>query len=113
MKIQKLENLKCSACSGDTPKLQNIDIINNLKLIDNWNINKDNEMIFKKIKFKNFKKALEFLNLVGELAESESHHPDISIGYGYCLIFIHTHAIKGLSINDFILASKIDRIQIL
>jgi len=47
---------------------------------------------------------------IGELAEEEGHHPDISLGWGYCLIMIHTHAIKGLSINDFILASKIDKI---
>ena len=59
-------------------------------------------------KFSNFSKALAFTNKVGELAEREQHHPDLSIGFGYCLVMIHTHAIKGLSINDFILASKID-----
>ena len=67
-------------------------------------------MIFQKFKFKNFNKALIFANLVGNIAEEEGHHPDISIGWGYCLIMIHTHAIKGLSINDFILAAKIDQI---
>ena len=67
-------------------------------------------MIFRKFNFKNFNKALHFTNLVGELAEEEGHHPDISLGWGYCLIMIHTHAIKGLSINDFILAAKIDNI---
>ena len=69
-------------------------------------------MIYKKFKFKNFKKSLEFSNLVGKIAEEEGHHPDISLGWGYCLIMIHTHAINGLSINDFILASKIDLINI-
>ena len=49
-----------------------------------------------------FKKALNFTNLVGKIAEEEGHHPDISLGWGYCLVMIHTHAIKGLSINDFI-----------
>ena len=47
----------------------------------------------------------------GEIAEAEGHHPDISIGWGYCLIMVHTHAINGLSINDFILAAKIDNIK--
>ena len=56
--------------------------------------------------------TLEFSNLVGKIAEEEGHHPDISLGWGYCLIMIHTHAINGLSINDFILASKIDLINI-
>ena len=113
MKINKLENLKCSACNNLTPKLNNVEIIDNLKLINGWSTNNEKEMIFKKIKFKNFKKAINFVNIVGEIAELESHHPDISLGYGYCIIFIHTHAIKGLSINDFILANKIDKIKLL
>ena len=49
---------------------------------------------------------------VGKVAENEKHHPDISLGYGYCLIMIHTHAISSLSINDFILAAKIDNINL-
>ena len=53
----------------------------------------------------------KFTNLIGDLSEEEGHHPDISLGWGYCLVMIHTHAIKGLSINDFILASKIDKID--
>ena len=79
--------------------------------LDNWNINDDKEMIFKKFHFSNFKKALKFVNDIGELAEQEGHHPDLSIGWGYCLVMIHTHAIKGLSKNDFVLASKIDLIE--
>ena len=58
-----------------------------------------------------FKKALNFTNTVGQIAEEEGHHPDISLGWGYCLVMIHTHAIKGLSINDFVLAAKIDLID--
>lgn len=101
---------KCTPCSGDTPKM-NIDEINiNLSKINNWEINDNKEMIFKKFSFKNFKKAIDFANTVGDLAEIEGHHPDISLGWGYCLIMIHTHAIKGLSINDFILAAKIDQL---
>ena len=55
-----------------------------------------------------FKQSLNFTNKVGELAEEEGHHPDISLGYGYSLIMLHTHSIKGLSVNDFIIAAKID-----
>ena len=68
-------------------------------------------MIFKKFNFKTFKKALEFTNLVGKIAETEGHHPDISFGWGYSILMLHTHAIKGLSVNDFILASKIDELN--
>ena len=100
----------CEPCSGNTPKLTLSEMKNKLSEINDWSLNDKQEMIFKKFKFKNFKKALHFINLVGVLAEEEGHHPDISLGWGYSLIMIHTHAIKGLSINDFILASKIDQI---
>ena len=110
MNNSSLTKLKCEPCSGNTPKLSPEDIQKKLQELNEWQLNDNKEMIFKKFNFKNFKKALHFTNLVGGLAEEEGHHPDISLGWGYCLIMIHTHAIKGLSINDFILASKIDQI---
>ena len=111
MTNDKLHDLKCTACSEKTPKLNNKDIDLNLKKILDWHLNEEREMIFKKYNFNNFTKALAFVNSVGKIAETESHHPDISLGWGYCLILIHTHAIKGLSLNDFILASKVDLIS--
>ena len=112
MKLDELNELKCSTCFGNTPKLNEEDINIYLNKLKNWQINDKRELIFKKIKFKTFKQALVFTNLIGEIAEKEGHHPDISLGYGYCLILVHTHAIKALSINDFILAAKIDQISI-
>ena len=109
--MTNLAVLKCEACSGKTSKLNNLEIIDNLKKLNNWSVNEQKEMIFKKFTFKTFKKALNFTNSVGKIAEEEGHHPDISMGWGYCLVMIHTHAINGLSINDFILASKIDLID--
>ena len=108
MKNTLLTNLKCEACSGKTPALTDSEIIKNLKKLNNWTVNDDGNMIFKKFKFKNFKNALFFANVIGIIADKEGHHPDLSLGYSYCLVMIHTHAIKSLSINDFILASKID-----
>ena len=67
-------------------------------------------MIFKKFEFKTFKQSLDFVNKVGGIADKEGHHPDISLGWGYSLIMLHTHAIKGLSLNDFIVAAKIDEL---
>tara|TARA_B110000438_G_scaffold294702_1_gene336520 strand:- start:343 stop:681 length:339 start_codon:yes stop_codon:yes gene_type:complete len=112
MKQNNLIAMKCSACSGNTPKLTNEEIATHLRQLIKWQVNDEGNMIFKKFKFNNFKKSLEFLNLVGEIAEFESHHPDSSIGWGYCLVMLHTHAIKGLSLNDFIVASKIDLLSI-
>ena len=101
---------KCEPCSGNTPKLNFEEISKYLSELDEWSVNDNQEMIFKKFIFNNFKKALDFTNKIGELSDNEGHHPDISIGWGYSLVMLHTHAIKGLSINDFILAAKIDKL---
>jgi len=106
-----LKEQKCEACSGNTPKFDEKQIIEHLAKLDNWSVNDEQKMIYKKFIFKTFKQALNFTNRVGELAEQEGHHPDVSLGFGYCLIMLHTHSIKGLSINDFIVASKIDGLK--
>ena len=110
MKID-LKNIKCEPCTGKTTKLKPKEISDYLSKLDGWTVNDEQEMIFKKFNFNNFNKALEFPNLVGNIAESEGHHPDISLGWGYSVIMLHTHAIKGLSINDFLIALKIDELN--
>ena len=82
------------------------------KKVDGWNITKNEKNIHfleKKFSFKNFLESQNFINYVGKLSEEEAHHPDISFGWGYAKINITTHAIEGLSENDFILAAKIDK----
>ena len=106
-----LSSGKCEPCSGNTPKLDYHEISKFLSELNEWSVNDNQEMIFKKFKFSNFKKAISFANVVGEIAEKEGHHPTISVSWGYCLVMVHTHAINGLSINDFILAAKIDNIS--
>ena len=69
-----------------------------------------NFFLHKNFNFKNFKESQKFINKVGEISEKEGHHPDISFGWGYAKVKITTHAIEGLSENDFILAAKIDQI---
>ena len=110
--MSNLASKKCEPCSGNTPKLSLEEIHKQLSEISHWSLNDNKEMIFKKFKFNNFKKTINFINLIGDISEEEGHHPDITFGFGYCLIMIHTHAITGLSINDFILAAKIDNIKI-
>ena len=105
---EDLKNKKCLPCSGNTPKINKNVISDYLSELNNWSVNDEQNMIFKKFEFKNFNQALSFTNKVGEMADIEGHHPDISIGWGYSLIMLSTHAISGLSVNDFILAAKID-----
>ena len=83
------------------------------KKVDGWNIFKNERQIYflkKKFIFKNFLESQKFVNKVGNISEQEGHHPDISFGWGFAEIKITTHAIEGLSENDFILASKIDHL---
>ena len=112
--MSDLSKKKCVACNGDIPPFDTSEIHKYLKKVDGWDVKNDNDKNFyltKDFKFKNFVESQSFVNKVGNLAEAESHHPDISFGWGYCKIKIFTHAIKGLAESDFILASKIDKIN--
>ena len=111
--IDDLVKKKCKPCEGGVIPFDVSEIHKYQKKVDGWEINKDKNEIFfltKKFNFKNFLGSQKFVNNVGIIAEKEGHHPDISFGWGYSEIKITTHAIKGLSENDFILAAKIDQI---
>ncbi len=108
--MSKLEDKKCVPCSiGAIPlnKDQIEAFIKDLK--EGWQV-KEDKFIEKTYKFKNFKDALDFTNLVGEIAEEEGHHPDIFLSWGQVVIKLWTHKIQGLHENDFIMAYKIDQI---
>lgn len=79
------------------------------QLDDKWSI-KDNVRLLRDFKFKNFIKAMEFVNQVADLAEVEGHHPDLHIHYNKVKIELWTHAVGGLSLNDFIVAAKINKL---
>ena len=74
-----------------------------------WVLRDDARRIERTFRFRNFREALAFVQRVGELAETEGHHPDISFGWGYATVSLSTKKIKGLHENDFIMASNIDR----
>ena len=110
----KLFEKKCVPCEGNISAFDYSEIHKYLKEVNEWEVKKDskkNYFLEKQFKFKNFLSSQQFVNLVGNIAEKESHHPDIIFGWGYAIIKIYTHAINGLSKNDFILASKIDQIS--
>ena len=104
-----LINKKCKACEGYESPFTLKETMEYLEQIDNWSLSKDGKEIEKEFKFNNFKEAINFINKVAETAESEGHHPDISLyKYKFIKITLSTHNIKGLSENDFIMAAKID-----
>ncbi len=104
-----LTEQKCKACDGGVTAFGKEEAEILIKQIPGWELSEDGKFISKKYSFKNFKEALAFVNMVGGIAESEGHHPDIHLtDYKNVSINLSTHAIKGLSQNDFILAAKID-----
>ncbi len=108
-----LINKKCVPCEGGALPLDISEIHKYQTKVDGWNIVKDDKNIYlleKKFIFQNFLESQNFINNVGRISEEEGHHPDITFGWGYAKINITTHAIEGLSENDFILAAKIDKI---
>ena len=99
---------KCIPCEGGASPLKQDEVQKLLKEIPSWEIKSGR--VYKQFKFKNFNESIAFVNKVAEIAENESHHPDITINYNKVGIELYTHSIKGLSENDFIVAAKIDNI---
>jgi 4a-hydroxytetrahydrobiopterin dehydratase len=110
--MSDLLNKKCVPCEGGAIPFDISEIHKYQKKVDGWEIVKNYKNTYyleKKFTFKNFLESQKFVNTVGMISEEEGHHPEISFGWGYAKINITTHAIEGLSENDFILAAKIDK----
>jgi len=105
-----LAEQKCVPCEGGTMPLTIQEAQTLMKDLQGWTLSESARNLEKEYKFKNFAEALAFANKVGAIAEAEQHHPEIEIGWGRVEIELTTHAIGGLSMNDFIIAAKIDKI---
>lgn len=105
----RLTEQKCTPCEGNTPPLERSEAEQLLGQVgDEWSIDDDGRSIRREFKFKNFYRTISFVNAVAWIANREDHHPDLEVGYNRCLVRFSTHAIGGLSRNDFICAAKID-----
>lgn len=111
--VEQLRTKKCLPCEGGIPKMTPAEAEAQLTKLNGWAITPDSQRIRKELVVKNFMAAMRFFNEIAEVAESEGHHPDLHIvGYRNVTIEIWTHAIGGLSENDFILAAKIDELPV-
>jgi len=109
----QLTHKKCVPCEGGVPKYSPADAASQLTTLSGWQITHDGQRIRKQWTVKNFMAGMRFFNLIAELAEAEGHHPELHLeGYRNVAIEIWTHAIGGLSENDFILAAKIDTLPV-
>jgi 4a-hydroxytetrahydrobiopterin dehydratase len=109
--MNELAQKKCQPCKGDAKPLTR-DAAERLltKLDPGWKLAADATSIRRELAFKDFYRTMSFVNAVAHVANTEDHHPDLEVGYNYCRIVFTTHAVKGLSENDFICAAKIDRL---
>jgi 4a-hydroxytetrahydrobiopterin dehydratase len=103
-----LTKKKCKPCEGGAQPLSPSEIEAYLKKLQSWSYT--NNAIEKTFSFKNYYETLSFVNAVAWIAHREDHHPDISFGYKTCTIRYSTHAVKGMTENDFICAAKIDEL---
>lgn len=108
MKLDELRTMKCVPCEGGVPKLTAAEIAALLPQVEGWVA--DEDRLRKSFTFGDFMAAMAFLNDVARVAEDEGHHPDFAVHWNRVDFTIWTHAIGGLSRNDFILAAKIEAI---
>jgi 4a-hydroxytetrahydrobiopterin dehydratase len=105
--MSSLASKTCVPCRGGTPALKGIELDRLLKEIPHWQIVNDHH-ITRSFTFANFKEALAFTNKIGAIAEEQGHHPDILLAWGRVEVTLWTHAAKGLTESDFILAARFD-----
>ena len=104
-----LSSKSCTPCRGGIDPMTRQQAEQYLAETPGWHLSEDATRIRREFRFKSFVEAQSFVNRVGDLAEQEGHHPEISFGWGHAEVEIWTHKIGGLHENDFILAAKIDQ----
>ena len=111
--MTELSEKKCVPCEGGVAALTQAEAETlRTKLATGWKLADDAKSIRREFAFKDFYRAMSFANAIAHIANIEDHHPDLEVGWGYCRVTFSTHAIRGLSENDFICAAKIDRVPL-
>ena len=103
-----LSSKHCVPCEGGVPVLTKEKVTELLAELAEWQVTSDGATIYRHYQFKNFYKTMAFVNAIAWIANQENHHPDMEVGFNFCRVKYTTHAINGLSENDFICAAKVD-----
>jgi len=106
--MSKLQEMRCKPCEGGTDPLPSDRALRLLQQVPGWDITEDKQAIFRRFEFRGFYRTMSFINAIAWIANHQGHHPDFSAGYNYCEVAFTTHAIHGLSENDFICASRVN-----
>ena len=111
--MSELAEKHCRPCEGGTSPYSREQAEKLMKqLSGHWVLSQEGPYLRREFKFKDFYRTMSFVNALAHIANIEDHHPDLEVGYNYCRVQYTTHAIKGLSENDFICAAKIDAIAL-
>ncbi len=102
---------RCVPCEGGVPAFTPAQVEEAVRSLHGWDVRDGHKVIHKHHRFKDFKEAMRFVNAMADLAEAEGHHPDFSVHYNAVDVTLWTHAVGGLSENDFILAAKLDQLE--
>ena len=105
-----LQQQHCEPQVKGSPVLANQEIANLHTAVQAWQLLEINQAIEREFKFKNYYQTIAFVNAIAWMSHYENHHPDLEVGYNHCLVRYSTHAIHGLSENDFICAAKINEL---
>lgn len=110
---EPLSKKKCRPCEGGIEKFSRHEAEEELQQLSGWRLNEDGQRIEKEWLVKDFMAGIDFFNRIAKIAEAEDHHPELHLtGFRHVWIELWTHAISGLSENDFIMAAKIDELPV-
>jgi 4a-hydroxytetrahydrobiopterin dehydratase len=113
MTVLALAQKKCKPCEGGVAPLTTAQAQQYLAQVSSsWALSADTRTIRREFAFRDFYRTMSFVNALAHIANIEDHHPDLEVGYNYCRVTFSTHAIRGLSENDFVCAAKIDLIPL-
>src|SRR5579862_1264131 len=109
--MSELSQKRCRPCEGGVAAFTRTEAQQALKQLDNgWSLSEDDKAIRREFAFRDFYRTMSFVNALAHIANFEDHHPDLEVGYNYCRVRYSTHAVGGLSENDFICAAKVDQL---
>lgn len=108
--MSTLSQKTCIPCEGGVKPLDIEQAEKLLADLNDWSLNDAATQITKSFKFKNFLRTMSFVNALAWIANQENHHPDLSVSYNQCVVTFQTHAVNGLTENDFICAAKVDNL---
>jgi 4a-hydroxytetrahydrobiopterin dehydratase len=111
--MNELASRRCVPCEGGIPALSIDEARAQLRALSaDWSLASDARSIRREFRFLDFYRTMSFVNALAHIANIEDHHPDLEVGYNYCRVRYNTHAVGGLSENDFICAAKIDQLAV-